>query len=381
MTTAFVLSGGASLGAVQVGMLQALSDAGVGPDLLVGSSVGAINAAWVAVHPESEGLEALVEIWRTLRRSTVFPVSPLLGAAAVTGLRNYFVSPDGLRGLLERYLPFRRLEEARIPLHVVATDLATGRGVVLSHGAAIPALLASAAIPGVFPPVRIGGRDLVDGGVADYAPISQAVALGADRVYVLPAAHACALASPPRSALAMALHSLNLMIESRMAADVERLCDEVELHVLPHPCPLSVSPADFSHSGELIERAHRCRKEPVGTSIPTLIFFVDGEAVATVTGFAGPGEVKSWAAELMKLVADGSESWRPPQSALPSRDEQNTGNEAAPWTSEIEPLQTLAGFEAVRVGCMADRVTGSRRKSDAWVQDQETSSPPTSLAH
>ena len=213
----------------------------MGPDLLVGSSVGAINAAWVAVHPESEGLEALVEIWRSLRRSTVFPVSPLLGAAAVTGLRNYFVSPDGLRGLLERYLPFRRLEEARIPLHVVATDLATGRGVVLSHGAAIPALLASAAIPGVFPPVRIGGRDLVDGGVVDYAPISQAVALGADRVYVLPAAHACALASPPRSALAMALHSLNLMIESRMAADVERLCDEVELHVLPYPCPLSVS--------------------------------------------------------------------------------------------------------------------------------------------
>jgi thioredoxin 1 len=116
-------------------------------------------------------------------------------------------------------------------------------------------------------------------------------------------------------------------------------------------------------------------------SNPTLIFFVDGEAVATLTGVAGPGEVKSWAAELMKLVADGSESWRPPQSALPSRDEQNTGNEAAPWTSEIEPLQTLAGFEAVRVGCMAGRVTGSRRKSHAWVQDQETSSPPTSLAH
>jgi NTE family protein len=206
----------------------------------------------------------------------VFPVNPLLGAAAVAGQRNYFVSPDGLRGLLERYLPFRRLEEARIPLHVVATDLATGRGVVLSHGAAIPALLASAAIPGVFPPVRIGGRDLVDGGVADYAPISQAVAMGADRVYVLPVAHACALASPPRSALAMALHSLNLMIESRMAADVERLCDEVELHVLPHPCPLSVSPADFSHSGELIERAHRTathrlsrRWSATGAGLPT----------------------------------------------------------------------------------------------------------------
>jgi NTE family protein len=257
MTTAFVLSGGASLGAVQVGMLQALSDAGVVADLLVGSSVGAINAAWVAGHPGPESLDTLAEIWRGLRRSTVFPVNPLLGAAAVMGQRNHFVSSDGLRSLLERYLPFRRLEEARIPLHVVATDLVTGRGVVLSRGAAIPALMASAAIPAVFPSVRIGGRILIDGGVADYAPISQAVALGSDRIYVLPAAHACALASPPRSAVAMALHSLNLMIESRMAADAERLYGEVELHVLPHPCPLSVSPADFSHAGELIERAHQ----------------------------------------------------------------------------------------------------------------------------
>ena len=255
MTTAFVLSGGASLGAVQVGMLQALNDAGVAPDLLVGSSVGAINAAWIAAHPEPEGVEALAEIWRGLRRTTVFPASPLLGAVAMLGRRNHLVSPDGLVALLEQHLPFRRLEETRTPLHVVATDLLTGRAVLLSKGAAIPALMASAAIPAVFPPVRIGGRDLIDGGVADYAPVSQAVALGADRIFVLPAAHACEMASPPRSVLAMALHSLNLMIESRLTADVERLHDEVEVHVLPHPCPLAVSPADFSHGGELIRRA------------------------------------------------------------------------------------------------------------------------------
>ena len=257
MKTAFVLSGGASLGAVQVGMLQALSDAGVVADLLVGSSVGAINAAWVAGHPESECLDALAEIWRGLHRSTVFPVNPLLGAAAAMGQRNHFVGSGGLRTLLERHLPFRRLEDALIPLHVVATDLMTGRALVLSRGAAIPALMASAAIPAVFPPVRIGGRVLIDGGVADYAPISQAAALRANRIYVLAAAHACALASPPRSALTMAVHSLNVMIESRIAADAERVSDELQLHVLPHPCPLSVSPADFSHGGELIERAYR----------------------------------------------------------------------------------------------------------------------------
>ena len=97
MTTAFVLSGGASLGAVQVGMLQALNDAGVAPDLLVGSSVGAINAAWIAAHRGPEGVEALAEIWRGLRSSTVFPASPLLGAVAMLGRRNYLVSPVGWR--------------------------------------------------------------------------------------------------------------------------------------------------------------------------------------------------------------------------------------------------------------------------------------------
>ena len=149
------------------------------------------------------------------------------------------------------------LFRSRIPLYVVATDLLNGREILLSRGEAIPSLMASAAIPAVFPPVRIGGRDLIDGGVADYAPVSRAVTLGADRIFVLSAAHACALSSPPQSVLAMALHSFNLMIESRLAADVERLKDEVELHVLPHPCPLAVSPIDFSHGGELIRRARQ----------------------------------------------------------------------------------------------------------------------------
>lgn len=256
MTTAFVLSGGASLGAVQVGMLQALEESGISPDFLVGSSVGAINGAWVASHTESDALEGLASIWRGLRRSDVFPTSPLLGVAAMMGRRNYLVSPDGLRGLLQRHLGLRRLQDTQIPLHVVATNLLTGQAVVLSEGDAVPILMASAAIPGVFPPVRIHGRELIDGGVADYAPISAAVALGADRVIVLQAAHACELSRPPNSALTMALHSLNLMIESRLAAEIERFGGQAELHVVPHPCPLGVSPADFGHADELIERAH-----------------------------------------------------------------------------------------------------------------------------
>lgn len=255
MRTAFVLSGGASLGAIQVGMLQALNDAGIVPDFLIGSSVGAINGAWVASHPEPASIEGLAEVWRGLRRSDIFPASPLLGAAAMMGRRNHLVSSDGLRRLLERNLPIRRLERTTIPLHVEATDLLSGQSVLLSQGDIVTSLLASAAIPGVFPPVRIGGRELIDGGVAEYAPISAAMTLGGERIFLLQAAHACELTRPPKSALTMALHSLNLMIESRVVVDLERLAGEVELLALPHPCPLGVSPADFSHAGELIERA------------------------------------------------------------------------------------------------------------------------------
>ncbi|HZT96928.1 MAG TPA: patatin-like phospholipase family protein, partial [Chloroflexota bacterium] len=122
-------------------------------------------------------------------------------------------------------------------------------------GNALDALVSSAAIPGVFPPVVIGGQTLVDGGVLNNAPISPAVQAGADKVYVLPTGYACALSSAPRGALAIALQSITLMVHRRLAIDVEKYQNKVELHVMPPLCPLTVSPVDFSHTYELIERA------------------------------------------------------------------------------------------------------------------------------
>jgi NTE family protein len=262
VTTAFVLSGGANLGAAQVGMLTALHEAGVEPDLVVGTSVGALNGAWVAAGAE---LDELGEVWRTLRRDTVFPTRPLGGLLGFLGKRNHLVPNSGIRRLLRDHLRFDRLEHAPVPFHVVATDVLTGQDVPLSRGDAAEAILASAAIPGVLPPVRIDGRDLMDGGVVNNTPISHAVNLGADVVWVLATGYSCALADPPGSALGMALHAVTLVIHQRLAIDVERYERRVDLRVVPPLCPITITPTDFGHAAELIERAYGVTRDWLAT--------------------------------------------------------------------------------------------------------------------
>ena len=256
MVTAFVLSGGGSLGAVQVGMLQALAARGVRPDLLVGTSAGALNAGYVAGHGMgAAALDDLAAVWSGLRRRDVFPLQPArLGAAAV-GRAPSLCANDPLRRLIREHVTFDRLEDAAIPLHVVATDVRSGAEVVLATGDPVAAILASAAIPAVFPSVRIDDRDLIDGGIADNAAVSQAIALGADVVYVLPTGYACALEHPPKSPLSSALHALTLLIEQRLVLEVATLAQHSDVRVLPPLCPLSISSSDFRHGALLVERA------------------------------------------------------------------------------------------------------------------------------
>jgi NTE family protein len=255
MITAYVLSGGGSLGAVQVGMLQALAERGAHPDLLIGTSAGAINAAYVAGHGTSgSSLEVLAEVWKGLRRRDIFPVAPFRHLLALAGSRPSMCSNRNLRRLIEAHLPYRNLEDAAIPVHIVTTDLLSGKEVPLSTGDAASAVLASAAIPGVFPPVERDGRILVDGGVADNAALSQAVALGADEIYVLPTGFACALTRPPSSALAAAMQALTLLIEQRLIIEVAQFGGHAQLKVLPPLCPLAgprrTSAMPLSSSGE-----------------------------------------------------------------------------------------------------------------------------------
>jgi NTE family protein len=257
MRTAFVLSGGGSLGAVQVGMLQALAERRIVPDLLVGTSAGALNAVFVAAHGTSPAaLDLLATTWSTLRRDDVFPVRVPQVMLALAGARDALCTDRGLDRLVRRHVPFALLQDAPVPVHLVATDLLSGEEVLLSQGDVVSAVLASSALPAVLPPVRRDGRTLVDGGLADNAAISQAIALGADRIYVLPTGYACALPTPPTRPLAVAVQALSVLVQQRLISDVARYADLVDLVVLPPLCPLRISAIDFRHAAELCRRAH-----------------------------------------------------------------------------------------------------------------------------
>lgn len=251
MTTAYVLSGGAALGSVQVGMLQALHDAGIRPDLVVGTSAGAVNAAWVAGDPEGRRLDELENLWLNLRRTDIYNALPsaLLG---LTGRRSGLLDHNPLRRLLNRHLPFDNLEDAALPLHVIVSDVLTARDVRLSTGSSVEAVLASTAVPGVFPPVEIDGRLYMDGGVVNNAAISHAVDLEATTIWVLPTGWSCSLAEPPKGAVGMAMQGLTALVQHRLADDVVHFREMVDIRVVPPPCPIEVGPADLSQAAHLI---------------------------------------------------------------------------------------------------------------------------------
>lgn len=238
-------------------MLQALQERGIVADLLVGTSAGALNSAYLASHGMSEAsVSRLADNWRSARRTDLFPVDPIRHALALLGRRASMFSSRGLRKMIEGNLDFDELQNAPTELHVVATDLLSGKEVTLSKGDAIDAILASTAIPGLLSPVEWHGMTLVDGGLADNAAISVAVDAGADRIFVLPTGYACALAAPPKAALDVAMHAVTLLIQQRLITDVAYYADRIDLNVLPPLCPLSVSAIDFGQADELIERAH-----------------------------------------------------------------------------------------------------------------------------
>lgn len=253
--TAFVLAGGGSLGCIQAGILRALLAAGEHPDFLVGSSVGALNACYFAAYPDAAGVEGLAGVWTALKRRDVFPLS-FSTALAVLRRRDYVVDPGPLRRLVEDALPYRRLEEAPLPVHLVATDM-QGVAQLLSRGPAVDAIMASAAVPGVFPAVDVEGAALMDGAVAANTPLAAAATLGARRIVILPTGYACDLQRPPAGAVGRALHAVTLLIAWQLIRDIERLSPEVELRLVPALCPLDVSPYDFSQAATLIGRAMR----------------------------------------------------------------------------------------------------------------------------
>jgi NTE family protein len=252
--TAFVFAGGGSFGAIQVGMLHSLAAHGISADMVVGSSVGALNGAFYAGDPTLDGVKRLGTIWRGLTRHDVFPVTwrTMLG---FLWRRDFLIPHDGVRKLIDDHIPFRNLQDAAMPVHIVATDIITGDSVVLSEGSTAEAIVASTAIPGAFSPIRYKNYFLADGAISSNTPVRVAVSKGATRLIVLPTGHACANQAPPVGAVANALHALTLLIARQLVIELENLGPGIEYYVVPPLCPLVGSPYDFSRTADHIDRA------------------------------------------------------------------------------------------------------------------------------
>jgi NTE family protein len=252
--TAFVFAGGGSYGAIQVGMMHSLAARGISADMVVGSSVGALNGAYYAGDPTLKGVLQLETIWRGLTRHDVFPVTwrTLLGFLR---RRDFLIPHDGIQKLIDDHLPYRNLQDAELAVHIVATDIVTGDSVVLSEGSAAQAIIASTAIPGAFAPVPYKNFYLADGAISSNTPIKIAISKGATRLIILPTGYACSTDAPPTGAVANALHALTLLIARQLVSELEDIGPDIEYYVVPPLCPLVGSPYDFSRTSEHIERA------------------------------------------------------------------------------------------------------------------------------
>lgn len=256
----FVLTGGASNGATQAGMLRALQEAGVVPDLVAGTSVGALNGAVVAEDPDL-GAARLLGIWSELETSDVFTDGLVTRLRNLVGTRRYLYSGRGLRQFATGHLRATTFNELRLPFVAVATDVLGGHAVALSSGSLIDAVSASAAIPGVLPNVDIGGRLMMDGGVVANAPVDAALEMGAASLVLLDAGYACHLTDPPRHLAARILHATSVMIRRQVERQVEDAAKRVPVVALPPLCPLRTSPLDFGHAVELIDMAYDTSRE------------------------------------------------------------------------------------------------------------------------
>lgn len=233
---AFVLSGGATLGALQVGMLQALEEVGLQPDLVVGTSVGALNGAVVAEHGGlAPAVDRLLHIWCSLERAAVFPGSVWGQARRV--LNSQSLHPDtGLRSLVERTLTARRFEDLSLPLGVLATGALTAHPRLLTSGDLTRALLASSAIPGVLPPVRLAGEPHWDGGLTANVPLRSAQRLAAGSLVVLDAGNLCHRRRVPRALPDVIAGALQVAIRQRVLVEAPIVAADLPVLYLPRPC-------------------------------------------------------------------------------------------------------------------------------------------------
>jgi NTE family protein len=228
---AFVLGGGGVLGAHEVGMLQALAEAGIRPDVIVGTSVGAINGVFAAAYPK--GVQKLADLWRTGGVVSVFDGS--LASRVGTFLRSgtHVQSNNGLAELLGELLPVQRIEDLEIPFECVAASIERATAHWFCEGPIVPAVLASSAVPGLLPPVEIDGEHYLDGGLVHSIPVGRAVTLGATEVYVLHVGRIERALTVPRRPWQVGLVAFEIARRHRFFEEMASLPGDVRVHVLP----------------------------------------------------------------------------------------------------------------------------------------------------
>ena len=256
----YVLGGGGSLGAVQIGMLQALGERDVPPDIVTGTSVGALNGAVLALEPKSAA-SRLSHVWARLTRERVFPGGLLAQARTLQHTRTHLFSSTGLSTVIADFLGAElTFADLALPFAAVTTDIATARPHVLRDGLLLPALLASSAIPGIFPPVELGSQRLYDGGLVANVPMRQAVAMGARSLVVLDCNFPGSIPEVSGSIAEVVFYTVLVTIRSQAVLEAPLVAADVPVVYLHGPEPLRVSPLDFRQTGTLIETAYEAAR-------------------------------------------------------------------------------------------------------------------------
>jgi NTE family protein len=264
-TVAFVLGGGGQLGAYEVGMLRALLERAVMPDLVVGTSVGAINGAAVATEPSVAMVARLTETWSAIERGDLFAGSLLrrLGTLARTG--THLHGNERLRALLTETLPLATIEELPVRFQCVAASIERSAEHWFTEGPLVDAVLASAAVPGILPPVQVGQEHFLDGGIVNSIPVGRAAQLGATEIYVLHVGRLDRALTPPRWPWEVGLVAFEIARRHRFLGDLESLPSSIAVHVMPTGQPEAPRYNDLSQlryretggAAESIERAYR----------------------------------------------------------------------------------------------------------------------------
>lgn len=214
-------------------MLRALLERDIVPDLIVGTSIGAMNGAAVAVAPELATIDRLEEVWTTLDKSEVFSGSVLSGAANLVRTRTSLQSNRSLRRLIEKLLPAKTFADLQVPFQCVAASIERAAEHWFHEGSLVDAILASSAVPGILPPVKLNGEHFIDGGIVNSIPIGRAVELGAAEIFVLHVGRIERPLSAPKNPWQVGMVAFEVARRHRFARDMASLPEGVIAHVLP----------------------------------------------------------------------------------------------------------------------------------------------------